>query len=463
MRLHPVCMRGARAAKRCRRLPLVTRLAVAVTLILCPAVTLHAGSWDAGACCADLGQRILDLEQSLARSGRPSLELTVSGTVNHAFIFWDDGSARDAYITGGESDGSALTFDAETSDAGQSWSAGITIELELLSAGSGHVSQSDTDGARTLEASEVSLWMEFATLGQVAIGATSARGSSGANEHDLSGTESVAYAGVADIGGGFLLRAAASQSPSHLTDIAWEGLIGSLDEPDGNAVTYSSPEWGGLTFSALWGEDDVWSAALGYDGAWPGGLEVSAGIAVSEDRDGSSEGAWNSQTLAGSLSVLETGSGINVTVSGGVREVRGASLMNSGTRGLASGASYVYAKAGWRGNLTGAGETRIYVEAAHFSGFLGADADAAGVASLTGIASGPICAGAGVPCFVSDSDAGVFGFGAVQAWSDIGVQLYAGYRRYGASIGLTDSSGRHMEAPAIAPLQTLMTGVVFEF
>ena len=44
-----------------------------------------------GDCCADLEERVAVLEATTARKGNRKVSLTVSGHVNQAMLFWDDG------------------------------------------------------------------------------------------------------------------------------------------------------------------------------------------------------------------------------------------------------------------------------------------------------------------------------------------------------------------------------------
>ncbi|MEM7748339.1 MAG: hypothetical protein AAF346_08795, partial [Pseudomonadota bacterium] len=52
-----------------------------------------------GNCCADLEERVAELEATTARKGNRKVSLTVSGHVNEGVMFWDDGVNSDAYIT----------------------------------------------------------------------------------------------------------------------------------------------------------------------------------------------------------------------------------------------------------------------------------------------------------------------------------------------------------------------------
>ncbi len=51
-----------------------------------------------GDCCADLEERVAELEATTARKGNRKGSLTVSGWVKQAVFAWDDGVERNAYV-----------------------------------------------------------------------------------------------------------------------------------------------------------------------------------------------------------------------------------------------------------------------------------------------------------------------------------------------------------------------------
>ena len=53
-----------------------------------------------GNCCADLEERIAELEATTARKGNRKVSLTVSGWVGEQVLWWDDGAARGTYVGG---------------------------------------------------------------------------------------------------------------------------------------------------------------------------------------------------------------------------------------------------------------------------------------------------------------------------------------------------------------------------
>lgn len=70
----------------------------ALTSLLLFGVT-GAGAADLGGdCCAELEERVAELEATTARKGNRKVSLTISGSVNEAVLFWDDGSESNAYV-----------------------------------------------------------------------------------------------------------------------------------------------------------------------------------------------------------------------------------------------------------------------------------------------------------------------------------------------------------------------------
>ncbi len=52
-----------------------------------------------GDCCADLEERIAELEATAVRKGNRKVSLTITGYVTKQIMFWDDGVERNAYIS----------------------------------------------------------------------------------------------------------------------------------------------------------------------------------------------------------------------------------------------------------------------------------------------------------------------------------------------------------------------------
>ena len=50
-----------------------------------------------GDCCADLEERVAELEATTARKGNRRMSLTVSGQVNRTILYWNDGDRSGTY------------------------------------------------------------------------------------------------------------------------------------------------------------------------------------------------------------------------------------------------------------------------------------------------------------------------------------------------------------------------------
>ena len=50
-----------------------------------------------GDCCADLEERVAELEATTVRKGNKKVSVTLYGKMNRAMLFWDDGAEQNAY------------------------------------------------------------------------------------------------------------------------------------------------------------------------------------------------------------------------------------------------------------------------------------------------------------------------------------------------------------------------------
>src|ERR1051326_4755605 len=78
-----------------------SRLALAVIVCAVGAVAFAQKPVKAadlgGDCCADLEERVAELEATTVRKGNKKVSVIVYGKVNYATEFWDDGHEKNAY------------------------------------------------------------------------------------------------------------------------------------------------------------------------------------------------------------------------------------------------------------------------------------------------------------------------------------------------------------------------------
>ena len=152
----------------------------------------------AGDCCADLEERVAELEATTARKGNHKVSLTVSGHLSQALLFWDDGVEQNVYVVGNANDSynqSNFQFNGEA-EISADWTAGYQFTIRVNNALSADVNQFDDDGGSQL----FSLWEAYWYVGnkhwgQLSVGQAS-RASDGAPEADLSKTRVAAFSGV---------------------------------------------------------------------------------------------------------------------------------------------------------------------------------------------------------------------------------------------------------------------------
>jgi predicted porin len=260
---------------------------------------LTAGSASAadlgGDCCADLEERIAELEATTARKGNRKVSLTISGWVAEQVMYWDDDYTGESnvYVGGiGTTIGTHFKMTGEASIA-PGWSAGYVLHVEadgsdallgidqwtangngLLTGTPGVADSGNTNYVQLLQ----SFWfIKSDTLGKISVGKQSQASDNTAILVDGSGSLIPANYVQFDYGG---FETTFGQS--------WFDLAGCSDcnGAPTNSVRYDSPTFGGFSVSASWGEDDFWDVAARYAGEWAG-FKVSAAAAYSEATDSS--------------------------------------------------------------------------------------------------------------------------------------------------------------------------------
>src|SRR5262245_38279530 len=123
------------------------RLALALVIA---AVGGAAPAWGdglvGGNCCADLEERIAELEATTVRKGNRRVSLTLSGQVSRQLMFWDDGDTSDLYSVDNGLNTSRCRFTG-SARINPDVQAGFMMEIDMrIGARSNQVSQIDDDG-----------------------------------------------------------------------------------------------------------------------------------------------------------------------------------------------------------------------------------------------------------------------------------------------------------------------------
>jgi len=238
-------------------------------------------------CCADLDQRIAELEAMVARKGNRTLSLQLSGLVNNGVMAWDDGGERNAYVVINDNQRSRFSFVGKATIDAQ-WEAGYAIDVAIRSANSKLVNQIADGGlfgraATTGFDLRSSVWfLRNKHYGSVFVGTTFAATDRIANSNVTQTGMFDQYAAPENAGLGMFLRSATN---GRLTGsfLNWRRIIGAGGDQPGESqrgfslLKYVSPTWNGFTAAADWVVTDFWDAALRYRKEIFG-FDVGAGI-----------------------------------------------------------------------------------------------------------------------------------------------------------------------------------------
>ncbi|MEQ1672496.1 MAG: porin, partial [Hyphomicrobium sp.] len=242
-----------------------------------------------GNCCADLEERIAELEATTARKGNRKVSLTVSGWVSQQIMFWDDGFESNVYVSDiGTTLSSNVKFTGQATIA-PGYSAGYVLHLESVSSDALLGINQDVDNgpgvlsgkANSVQAVQSYWFVKSDTLGKVSVGLQSHASDNTAILVDGSGSLVPANYVAFDYGG-FLHRNAAGAltGRAYISDIACMDCNGIPN----NAIRYDSPTFAGFSLSASWGEDDFWDIAARYSGEF-NGIKVAVAAAYAEATD----------------------------------------------------------------------------------------------------------------------------------------------------------------------------------
>ena len=366
-----------------------------------------------GNCCADLEERVAELEATTARKGNRRMSLTVSGQVTRSILYWNDGSDSGTYAgLDNHNQSTRFVFSGSAKirpdlTAGfefmTEWSGGArTSTVDQNSPDGNGASLIATDG--TLNVRTANWWLEDKHWGRVTVGRVNVGGPVGTI--DLGGISTVAHFSPGLVGGGFLVagtRLGAVIGPTYGGDRI-EG------------IRYDTSNLGGFVGQATWGEDDVWSASLRYAGEH-GGFRIAAGIGY-ESQDPSAtqviqldNGARNlDNEWAASLALMHTASGLFL---------QGHYARTEFLNG--TDAQFWMIQGGITKNWFGMGNTSLYAEYGNAEDY---------------IKSGAAGAIVGLPAATSEVD--FFGLGVVQQIDAAAMELYLGWRRFEVN---TDNGG----------------------
>jgi predicted porin len=424
-----------------------------------------------GDCCADLEERVAELEATTARKGNRKVKLTVYGQVNEAVMFWDDGFERNAYVVTNDASRSRFGFKggAKIND---DWSANFKIEIGVRGANSKRSNQNDSVGTGNpqVQLDVRHAWWNLSskTYGTFQVGHTP-DAMEDITESNLAGTNSVGkYSDVEDSGLGMLLR----NTAGGLSAVAWRRLLKHTGDAPGEgdrrqAILYISPTFHGFTASAAMGSDDSWDSSIAYEGEFEK-FKIKAGIGYGENTQGlddedaffgcvdtATDGA-HCQQAGGSISVLHEPTGLYTNFAAGwfkdddiANSTNFAAALNPDDE-----STFWAVEAGIHKKWIDLGPTTIFAQYYDFEGGANARQSVAGGDAINSFAAGA--------ARIFTSEVEMFGLGIAQDIKAADMKLYALYRHYESDVTLSQGVVVQ-DSKSLEDLDILMSGAIIKF
>jgi Gram-negative porin len=338
-------------------------LAAAAGLLLGAAVTPVKAADLGGGCCADLEERVAELEATTARKGNRVVSLQVYGQVNKALLIFDDGRDSDAYVVDNDDSGSRVGFIGKATFK-PGWTAGYNIELDIQDSASDKVSQKDDpvfvdggNGGDEGNANEISIrmnnvYIESDRFGRFTIGQQSSA-ADGINEIVLG--NSVTLGPGVFAGNNFLIRGT--------NNLRLSNFANDLDGNRLDLIRYDSPSIYGFIVSASWGENDYADVALRFKKEW-NSIRIAAGIAYQMGSEATDSSVKDQNVLSGSISMMHVPTGIYGAFAAGEatdrKNTSGADLQDE---------NFWYAQLGIEKKFLPYGTTTVYGEYGNYDDF----------------------------------------------------------------------------------------------
>ena len=466
-----------------------------------------------GNCCADLEERVAELEATTARKGNRKVSLQIYGQVSESIVWWNDGAESNVYVLENNNIQNRVGFQGNAR-INSDWSAGYKLELQVrayrssasnqLSLGTSNNVQIATYNTQSVSIREAHWFLRSNTYGTITVGrsADAAIGTSTINLVNPDGFSGLNGPGFAN--GGFFVRRAGStgSGAGNLSSLTWQNFawIRNGDGPTpmdyattSASVKYTSPFFLGQTkssgflFSAGWGMDDAWSVALRYVEDF-GAFRVAAGVGYSMwtglDRgmcstgeatsgsttDGTRESNTDCNSIQASASLLHTASGLYL--SGGWAQMQdklsqralntalGNNAASIAAAGAAKGESSAWwVQAGWQARLNTLGSTIFWGQWTEYSTGLGV-----ATSNVQTLAVGDVLNNTGGTALIAGTSTNVWSLGISQNIDAAAMTLYAGFHNYETSGTLIrQSTGARSSARAIDDMQLFYTGATIRF
>jgi predicted porin len=423
-------------------------------------------------CCADLEERVAELEATTVRKGNTKVSVTFYGKVNKAVLFWDDGAIEDVYVVDSSYESTRFGI-LGSAKIGGDWSAGFRLEVEDRVAASQRVSQFDAGNVEgpSLRTRWSSMYLNNLRWGELRWGTTATP------KYDITKDTNVFVPNLLDttssdnrMNQNFRLRPKGFNDAADLSTLTWSSISRCYSSAESfncstrrAGVAYWSPKWQGFGASLGWFHDDIWGAALRYKKDWGQNFEVGAGIGYEDFHRRRSSGSASFDQFdewAGMANIKHKPTGLFV-----YSDFSFSAPSDTSARGIFTKKSPPDLSAWdvWVGiqrkmprlGLDSLGDT------AFWGGFANTH-DGIGGVPLNGLLPAGTFANVPVNTQITGADVDRWFLALGQSIDSAAMQLYAVYQHLDAEVDLIDKELKHVPAP-LDDFDLFYTGAIIYF
>jgi hypothetical protein len=422
-----------------------------------------------GDCCADLEERVAELEATTARKGNRKVSLTVYGWVNKGILYWNDGVQSNTYF-GVDNTNYATRFGLRgDAKVNPNVSAGFNILLDIVSGATtsgvrrdredrnvdivdklGQVTNSTVlwPDDHIIRMRDAVVWVEHTALGRLTVGHLTNPGPQGII--DLGGVAVASPAAISLVGGSFGFRKAgapATTAPTAATIANNTDNVADFSNRT-DSIMWTSPSIGGFILSAAAGEAAnqdrtvpfldatsmagplglYWAANIRYAGEFSG-FRVAAAAAYERSDGDEKMGSSSTFGISGASTNIGYSASLLHVPSGLFAQGSWINFERPNLDGTHDNGSLWQVQGGIAQNWTGLGKTVLYGEYAR-----GNDLQRAFSPFTASIAAGTVVNGtatlAAIQAVNGENEYTMWGLGIVQNIDAAALELYLTYRRH---------------------------------
>jgi predicted porin len=247
-----------------------------------------------GDCCADLEERVAELEATTVRKGNKKVSVQVYGDVNKNVLYWDDGVERNTYVEDNGYKTSRFGIKG-TAKIINDWSGGYRLEVETRNARSRNLDQIDDDNADdslgSLATRQSYMFLTNKQYGELRWGYNESPKDNINKDTHVAGLIVDTMHQDFFFNNDFFIRVKGIAPGLSLSNVRYQDLERCYSTSSAlfdcstrrNMVVYVSPKLfghddsNGLWFNWGWGEDDIWSGSARYKEDWTN-WKIGAGV-----------------------------------------------------------------------------------------------------------------------------------------------------------------------------------------